>query len=348
MSGPISSGMLFVPKNVPRPIQPTAFARNGTAPQALTWQQTTERLIHALRWRRKLLWRWHGRTSWLAKSGATRERWRFRARTGILAANLAFRVQIASTAGSTDPYVVIVATPVGGGTTITLEVHYGAGMGGTETDVTGESWIGLSRGACAANQEYTFTVTEHGDARLVSVCAFEESLPPSIENGYPTGRWSALSPIYDGSRQEQLETATDAWKWNAAGLFAWAVNRYTAPKTIASSASTVNVIDGSAMTGLTRASLGHWVDLEYCNTVGKSTVPCEFAVYSSGGGNGEAYVNDVSGATVASITGIGAEGWYTASCDLPPSEAKYFVSFGDTFTGVSQSLWSFALAQYEA
>lgn len=49
---------------------------------------------------------------------------------------------------------------------------------------------------------------------------------------------------------------------------------------------------------------------------------------------------------LATISGIEAEGWYTALVDLPPAEAKYDVRYIHDSSDHT-SVWAFNLAQYE-
>lgn len=342
-------GQQFVSKAFPKFMHPSTYARNSVAPNAAGWQAITGGLTHALRWRRKMLWSSQGNTTtWLAKGGAgTRVRFKGRFRTGTLASYLVCRVQVAATAGVSDPYITVVFTAVGGGTSNTAEIHIGSSLSG-ETDATFESWIGATRVACDAEQEYTFVCNDVQNARLVSICIYEESLAPSVGNGYPQARYSALGPIYDASRQEMVDATDSAMRLNSSVLHTWSVNNYTAPKTNGGSASLLNVIDGTNANAQTSSSPAFWVDTAFCNTVSRTTVPCEFAVYASSSSvNGECYLMGSATSTLASITGINAEGWYTATANIPPAEQRLYVLFGDTFTAGDVSLWSFALAQYD-
>jgi hypothetical protein len=338
-------GFMFISRNLPRFTSPGTFARNTVSPQATAWQHIAGKLGHALRWRRKQLFAWNGTTTWLGKGGATRERWRFRARTGTLAGKIAVRMHIALVDGTgTDPYVEIVGTPVGGGTTVTLTLHAGAGST-VANDVTAEGYFGYLAADCSPECAYEFTATEHGSARLVSACVFEESLLPQTDNGYPEARWTVGSPISDLHRQQQLAVATVAYKLNSAHLFCWAVNQYTAPKTNATT-TTKNIISNDST--VSAATPGFYVNLVYCNTVAQTEVPVEFAVYAKqvGGTSGTVHLLNSAGSASISITGITTEGWYTATGTLPATEAKYDVAFVEAGGGTI-SVWGATLAMHD-
>ena len=344
----MTTGFLFIPTTLPRFVSPGLLARNTTSPQATSWQEISNRLCHTLRWRRKQLFAWNGTAAWLGKGGASRSRWRFRARTGTLAARISARVHMALVDGTgTDPYVEIVGTPVGGGTTVTLTIHAG-GASTVAVDVTTEGSFAYVSADCDEEKEYTFVVTEYGSARLVSACVFEESKLPQTDNGYPQSRWSAGSPILDAYRQQQLALATTAYRLNSAHLFSWAVNQYTVPKTTAS-VTVKNIIDNSTTYGADTP--GAYVNLEYCNTVGRTTVPVELAVYASvtgGAGSGEFSIRDSAGSAPAglSTTSITTEGWYKLTGNLPATEAKYNFVFSRTGIG-TLNVWGVTLAMYD-
>lgn len=346
---PSYSTPLYISPVVPRPISPNLLARNSTAVQAITWQAIAARLAHALKWRRKQLWRSGQSTQWLGKGVSTRVRWRGRARTGTLCAQVAVRLQIAlldTTSG--DPKVTIAFTAVGGGTSPTLTVHAGSGST-VASDVTSESWIGVVKATVDASKAYTIDFTEVGNCRLISASVYEIANETLTSNGYPLMRFGVGGPIYDADRETMLTAATAAWKANGAVLFDWSVQLDSAPRT-SSSTVNVNVVDISVLT-VSVASPGIYVNLEHCNTVSQATVPVEFAVRAQvvGAGLGTVAVFDSAGAVVStlSVSVTTTLGWYTVTGFLPATEAKYDVRA--KVTGVTTiSIWGFALAQYQA
>ncbi len=66
-------------------------------------------------------------------------------------------------------------------------------MGGASDgafDVSTETWTGVLYADCDPAKNYTFSVTEHNNVRLVSVVVFEDSMLPDTANGYLPPGWS--------------------------------------------------------------------------------------------------------------------------------------------------------------
>lgn len=141
--------------------------------------------------------------------------------------------------------------------------------------------------------------------------------PPSTGNAFAAS--SVLYPYAAGVPVSAVETTSlilSAWQYwcrQATHHFAWSGSFSVA------SATYTNIASGTA-TGWGTSVPGFWVIPEKQATLAGATVPCKLYCYASCTtvGAGRLRIQDSTG-VLATITGIGVAGYYTADVDLNPA-----------------------------
>jgi hypothetical protein len=185
---------------------------------------------------------------------------------------------------------------------------------------------------------------------VIAVMAYEEA-PLTVDDAtsyYNESVPTAGMPIYDSTRERLLVGLSNMYRQNGGTLFHW--GRLDGTARTRSSATLANLIDGSTTGNPTSATRGVHLDLTYRNTVSRTSVPFELAVYAqtAAGSAGVVRLRDTSGNNLISITNISTTAqWYTATGLIPASAAKYDLQFaGD---GVNTlSVYAASVYEYEA
>jgi hypothetical protein len=184
--------------------------------------------------------------------------------------------------------------------------------------------------------------------RLIGATVYECPRAPMTENGYIAQQYSIGQGIYDADRQDVADAAVALWKRGAAPLFTFSSYRdASAPASTLAAASPANIFDISVVT-VTPETPGYFVDLRWCNTKARTTVPCRFEAYfkTGGGVTLEVQLKDSTGATVGTLSGGSTFGaWFQTEIELPPTLAKYDLMF--TYSGLNGlTLYEASLYQY--
>lgn len=344
----------------PVPIQYRRYARNGLVPHAVFESDLAASLNFAAAVRNKQLF--HQGCDLLnipAGSGTARDRWRFAAHTSPMLRKLRAQVVMASNeiiaGGGTgaNPTVTLYITNADGSTVYgQASANYGA-TGTTTNDAPDElGALDLEITGVPPDTDVYGRFEDSDGGRLVAATVYEESLSILASNGYVVPSVvSATAPIYDARRETMYELATKLWKRGAAQLINWTVDDQSSPRLTAFGTAR-NLIDNTSIT-VGADTPGYVLDLRYCRTLARDTVPCVLAVYgkmSTGADTGQVKILDSTGSTIGSvsITSTTAR-WHTAVVDMPATNEKFDLQFrcitgglGDSFTVGAASLYQYA------
>jgi hypothetical protein len=230
----------------------------------------------------------------------------------------------------------------------------GGGIANGETlDLSADEWtvqtiILGSRALNLRDRDIRGVLNGAFGGNLIGAVVYECARAPLTENGYIAQQYSIGQGIYDTDRQDVADTAVDLWKRGAAPLFTFSSYRdATAPASTLAAASPANIFDISVVT-VTPETPGYFVDLRWCNTKARTTVPCRFEAYfkTGGGVTLEVQLKDSTGATVGTLSGGSTFGaWFQTEIELPPTLAKYDLMF--TYSGLNGlTLYEASLYQY--
>jgi hypothetical protein len=328
-------------------IQPHHFCRNGQLVSP-NYQSMMAALANQITWlRTKELGTFDGEPD----GASTNVTWRFACHTSPNCGAIVARLIIAKGGAYIDPDTLF--GPINASPTFTLSLYesdgdlidyktINAGVANGETlDISADEWTvqtmilgGGSLNLQDLDIRGELTATFGG--RMVGATIYECARAPMVENGYIAQQYSIGQGIYDTDRQDVADAAVDLWKRGASPLFTFSSYRNaTAPNSSLAAASPANVFDVSIVTATTETA-GYWVDLRYCNTKSRTTVPCRFEAYwaTTGGVSQSLYLVDSTGTTVGTLSGNGGSGtWFQTTINLPPTLAKYDLMF--TFNGVN-------------
>lgn len=356
------SGVVVVPQYLRVAMQTNKHLRNGNFyPAAENHRYLMDEANRIAAWRVKELASFSCPISAIPVISATaRTRWRAYVHTSPFAKYIWARFVIAQSpqldaAGggighaSADPFAQLLVEQTNGTDVGTAVRHYGAIFDDTVNDTPGG--FDLSRRKLSAtisgDTDYLLTVSDEQGARLVACSVYEVCKELDTTNGYlDSSMIVADGPILDNQLSSQLSILRNAWKRGASPLFNFASNTdATAPAT--SSTTNVNVIDAAGT--VSAATPGWTLDLANRSTVRRSTVPCVFAVYAkSSTSNGTVTLRDSAGSTIASVSITSSvAAWYTATCNLPASAAKYDLHHKNGSGLGSNTTYAASLFQYE-
>ncbi len=341
----------------PGRIHVAKYARNGLVPHAVFESEIAASLNFVAAVRTKQLF--HG---WCgidnipsADYSGERVRWRFAAHTGPLLRRIKCKMLLARKD---------IGDPVGAPTVKLIisnadeSVTYGSGSHA----------IGLSPASGDTPDEYIDATIqfdgvpadtdvygrfeEINGGRLISACVYEESLGITAANGYVVpAPVSVNAPIYDARRQRMYELATRLWKRGAAHLWNFSVDSQSSPRTN-DTLTPMNLIDPS-VSAVSSSSPGATIDLRYCRTRSKATVPCVLAAYgnTSADETGELTITSSDGTVLANLPIPGATpAWHTTTVDMPATLDKYDLRIvaDPTGDGDAVSVGAVSLYQYAA
>ncbi len=336
--------LVTIPLAPPPTINEMRWAKNGRIPQAVFQNKLARAINFISKRRRKCFFVSHGDLTSLAHSSAgTLPRFAFRCHAGFLARRfkITYMMGRADIAGGADPHMLFTAVPVGGGTTITKEIHFGAldPAVAAPADLFYEFGVGdVFTDDLVADTTYECQISDVDYARTIAVCVYEDAMVNDTANGFIGTSTVVTSPILDEDRQAICELAVNAWDYQGAHIL-----NYVGEATVLPGPATpTNINDGSSTT-VSAATPGYTVDLRYKASLGQAGVNVVFAAegYSSSGSDGEVWLVDSGGSAVLKILSIGTTpGWYTVNGTIPATLAKYDLWAYDptgslTITGVS-------------
>lgn len=304
--------------------------RNGTYPSVATWANLVATENHLTAYRHREIYRRTWRLGTVAGAAGTNTIARWRHRTGYGVTKLAHVVLMGlDTSGGTaaDPYVEI-DTTISGGATTTSQFSYGlSSAAGTD----GPDELGALRKVVdvTAATTYEFALRTIDYARPLSVMVYElaDTTVTESTNYYNTQSVQAGAPIYDADRERLLVGLSNMYRQNGGICWHWGLQDGAARTR--TSATYINAIDNTeTATPTAGASYGTYLNPQYHNTESRSVVPFELAAYGdSAGGAGVVRLISSGGSTYGPVTINGAAGWYTASINLPNSEAFYAIQY---------------------
>lgn len=326
-------------------------ARNGMSPSGNFYAQCMQSQNFSMISRtREVFSRSWPLTSATTTSGTTNlARFRFRSRYGATRLRAYVVLSPTDRYDAVSPRCEIDVTESGGGTE-TIGPFYYALAQTAPTDAPDE-W-------CATNAYCTIspaTVYECNVkvidwCRLLAITVVEEidaTVDPTV-NYFNAYEASATSPLFDVMRERLLAGSVAMWKQGAGTITHWARPDGTAQTR--TSATLANLIDGSTTGSPATSAPGFYLDCNYRNTVARTTVSFEAAVYAStsSGSSGVVHLTDSGGTNRISITGIGTTpGWYTATGSLSTAETWYAPRFA--CDGINTlSCYAFSLIEFEA
>lgn len=330
------------------------FARNGHIPDAIFHTAIAEHGNHAAAFHVRQVARFSIPMQSIPNHDATRNRWRFAFHSSPYAYTLLVCMAISYyPEGAGNPYGMCRIDDGMG--TIGDAIVSGGFRSTTATDVP--AWISsgtavLDDGAGAVAEldpdtDYYGTVSDNNDARLVSMTAWELSLPGDTDNDYVEQAFGLGQPILDVHRGDLATMLRKLWRRGAAHSWNWSVNLQSGPRT-RTSATAANLIDTSVTT-VSAASPGPTIDLTNRSTVRRGSVPMRLQVRAKmASGTGTVLLKDDGGTTLLTISvNSSTEQWWSGTVDLPATSAKYDVQFAGNGTNLL-SVYAVSLYPYEA
>lgn len=319
--------LISTPETMPRLLQPYQYANVGHIPQAGWMRRLSDVVNHCRRWRGKELYSSAGAMIIPTSGGAAaRARCYFRCHTGYGARRflIGYSIARAKAVAASPGGIRFTAVPVGGGSTITRDITYGAiDAGTTVQDALDELGIGIMITAdCVENKTYECTVEDFQEGRLQHVVVLTEAKAPDTANGYLDPNFAVNQDILDKHRQDLVQKATELYLQNSQPLINFSTNLDSSVSTIAGATET-NIVDGTS-TAVNANTPGFYVDLTYKRTLARATVPVVFAVLAqtTAGILGVVKLKDSTG-TIATISGITTvKGWFTTTANLTANAGK--------------------------
>lgn len=334
-----------------RRIQPQYFARNGQLVSPDFQGQMCEVANQVSYYRTKQLACFSN-----TLPADQRARWRVACHTSPFADVIVFRLVVCKTLSATARITYLIENS--SGTTLASDtIHAGLATSEPLTDDVPDDWTVQSIFVDASSfrdtdiriEIYTPIIGSgigiaNYSGRIASVVIYEHARPPDTDNGFLPQGYSVGQAIRDTDRKGLVDNAISLWKRQAAPLFAYSsIADAIAPTNSANQYR--NVFDGS--TSVNGNTPGYLVDLSYCHTGSRTTVPCSWAVYvgTTGGSTLSVRLLDSTGATLSTLTASSGifTGWLTGTVSLPPSLQKIDIFHtGDgteTITTYACSLW---------
>jgi hypothetical protein len=302
----------------PRPIHPHRSCDNGAIPTAHLYRQMCEHLNKCARHHPKWFFHSSGIISIPAGGGAgERPRFRFAGHTGLFCRRLRVSAEIALY-GSGNPYVQFKVT---GGNS--KKFYYG-NTASTPDDGFDEWGHFEDVIDIAADTDFTMTISDFDNARLVSASVWEETKVADTANGYIWPIFGVHQPIYDAERQSIAQLADNMWKRNGSQVVNW-TSETDATSFTRTSTTDINLVDNSS-TAISANTPGFYLDDRYKNTLMLATVPCKVFVYGkcAGGGTGHVYIKDSAGTVLCTVNiNSTTDAWYSATWNAPATDEKF-------------------------
>lgn len=342
-------------------LQPQKWAQNGKLVPTHAQIEMAQGLNQVLRWRTKELFSAGEDVSTIARGGYVGSMgavtmWRFYAHLGPSAARVRVRMLLG---GCTDPSPTATCTIADstGATIGTVTCTYAPTNVGTFASGPGylavlgppsqwTEYTGTVDVTADTDIQGTFSTTNSG--QIIAAVVYEESLEPTLANGYLQQSVGASSPILDSDRGLVLAKANSMWRRGGAHVLNWSVEDQSAPRTVAVNNAT-NIIDGAV--GIFTYTTGFTLDMRYKARTSRSAtgVQCYVQVRckSSIANHGRFDIWDSGGTSIMHIDLWGtAEAWRSGAVTFPATKAKYDMTF-QTDSGTA-TLYAVSIYEYEA
>lgn len=351
-------------KTALQPIQWARYARNGKRPDVAMINQLNELANQCVLYRTKEVFRATGKMTTeatiLSSGGAgDRARWRFAFHTGPYTHTLMVRACMIpqdSSPGSNSYARLDIATSATGSPAVaSATLEHGPAPWGTGTVSTGWThykWV-TRYITVSPDTDYYGTFYDVDNGRLVAACVSEYASMTEHFDGYLPQNLAAQSHIVDVYREYLAAIVKNLHRRGGATVLNWSVDDGTAPQTRAGGTSQ-NLIDNSSTT-ISAATPGFTLQMDYVNRVSQTSgVPCVMKVYGSKDGtqnDGEVYLKDSAGNTIASVTNVftSTAQWHSSGVfNLPAATDKYDLQFARAgiVTG-TLSVYAVSIYQYE-
>jgi hypothetical protein len=198
--------------------------------------------------------------------------------------------------------------------------------------------------------DYYGLVYDQNDGIVQSISIADLQSMSNNYAGYLPQNFTQDSLILDEYRQNLVAPMPLLWKRGGASVFHWTVESDASPKTIAANTAT-NLMDGTSTT-YGASILGYTLDMRGKARLSQAAtgVPVVIKAWMkcTTAASGVVHLRDSTGTIVATLTntlGAGTVGYITATCNLPATSAKYYLTF-QTSAG-TLSVYAVSCYQYE-
>jgi hypothetical protein len=338
----------------PAPLQAARYVRNGMVPHAQFETELAASINFAAASRPKEMFRFYGNIPDAPSSGGggERSRWRFASHTGprFRQLRVTFLLARQTLSDSNLASAKLYITNADASTTYSVgEFAFGTGPGASSDTPADLGWGEVVMTDIPADTDIYGQFVDVEGGRLISATVAEDSLALLTPNNYVLPSAVAVKgPIYDSRFESMLTLARDTWSRGAAQLANWTSDTdATAP--IITDSTYTNIVDATSTT-VSAATPGYCLDLRYCRTRTRDTVPCKLFAYGSTttGSPTAVGIHDSSGALLGAITGFTTTPtWRSTTIDMPAAEDKYDLMFKSGGAGADFfSLYATSLYQY--
>ncbi len=348
---------ISISKAARRPVQVGRHVRNGFRPVSEFQDVIAELAGHGASVRTKVVARHHGSLATgdngsaipnSATLGVDRTRARFAWHAGPYAQYLFVRFTLApqNNGSATSPYVRLRVRDADN-----LIVGDAFGRGGAATGATDKPDELVVRATTLVvsdtdttiveltpDTDYFAEITEHDYGRLQSFVAYEVSLIPDTDNGYPSRSAAVGSSVLDADREDPTVMLRRLWRRGGAHLWNWWCDLDSEARNTTSS-TYKNLIDDTSTT--TTSAPGVRLNLLKRNRLkDDGMIPVVLKVYADDT-DGSVRLVDSTGTTMLECDIDDGEGWYAVQGELPASDAKYLLHYGtsDDLTVYATSLY---------
>jgi len=322
------------------------YVQNGFYPENALYVRLADGMNWLTSYRHREVFRWYSTIGGTVATSGTPFRFRFR--SGYGATGLRARVILApdATGAGTDPYVTIAVTEVGVGTT-SLDFHGGANSGSGLGDAP-STWLpSYGDWVLTPNAAHEVAISLTDTPRVIAIMVHEYGTPSADESidYFDRTSYVAGGPILDTSIQRTRQGLSNMLRANGGLQVNWGL--YDGSARTRSSATPINLIDNSTTGTPTSTTLGYRLVTTARNTLSRTTVPIEMAVYGSvsAGAGGTVRLRDTSGADGATVSVTSTAAWYTATGSISVgSGQKYDLMYDGDGTN---TLSVYAVSFYE-
>lgn len=341
---------IVVPKKLYAPIQPYQLTRNGRVVTASVEGVMRRSANQSIAYCGKELFSSPGFVGSLPTGVASRNRWRFRFRTGPYTTQIKVWMtmgrQTTGLGAPTNPSASFVLLSSGGATISTSTLYYGAN-GTTPSDTPNEFGHATYTIDVDPSTEYQGLFSEDDFAKLVSGLVWEIGPELDTANGYVHPTIGSGAPILDDQREKLVTIANALWRGGGAQVLNWTADIQSSPQSITSNSIYTNLLDLTVTGAPSASSPGYTLDMTGKALSQQATgVPIKMWVRASnsGSGTGQVYLKDAADNTIASVIGIaGAEAWYSATGVLPASSAKYDLQIRRSLAGGQTDVYAVSI-----
>jgi hypothetical protein len=358
---------IVISKNIRALLQVTQWARNGDIVVSQLQNQLAEMAGQWAYVRPKFIFHRAAPISGAAgganiptSTSGTRPRWRFAWRSGPYARYVYIQMEMApqNSGSPTDPYGLFEVLDGAGGVAGTAQAHWG-NSDGSYTDIPinfgGVTQVAIDGDGLLLEVEpdtdYWGRISDVNYGRVVSAAAWEFSLAPDTDSGYPSNTIRSGTPIVDLHRSAVIEMGRTLWRKGGQQLINWCSDTdATAPTTSGAQAGYENVISGSGT--VSAASPGWTLDMRKRTTLSRAAlgvpVVMKVTAVSTAANTATVRLVDSNGDTVLEQACDQAGQFnYTTTGYLPAAVDKYDIHWGgtsDDFTPYSVNVYEYDAA----